>query len=133
MKGFGKAVARGDPSLRQWGYIVVLFSLLPSALAQKAQKLISNSASVVQTAGSTPETAKFNDATSTLGINFEYIASHTSKKYLIETMGSGVALFDYDNDGRLDIFVVNGASRRRQVPRIGIGFTIKRAMVLLKT
>jgi enediyne biosynthesis protein E4 len=110
MKGFGKAVARDDLSLRQWGYIVVLFSLLPSALAHKAQKLVSNAASAVQAAGSTAETAKFNDATSELGINFEYIASHTSKKYLIETMGSGVALFDYDNDGRLDIFVVNGAS-----------------------
>jgi len=117
MKRFWQAVARGDPSLRQWGYIVVLFSLLPSALAQKAQKLISNSASVVQTAGSTPDTAKFNDATSTLGINFEYIASHTSKKYLIETMGSGVALFDYDNDGRLDIFVVNGASLSDPTPK----------------
>src|SRR5713226_3195961 len=117
MKGFGKAVARGDPSLRQWGYIVVLVSLLPSALAQKAQKLISNVASAVQTAGSLPETAKFNDVTSTLGINFEYIASHTSKKYLIETMGSGVALFDYDNDGRLDIFVVNGASLSDPTPK----------------
>ena len=36
-------------------------------------------------------------------------ASHTAKKYLLETMGSGVALFDYDNDGLLDIFFVNGA------------------------
>ena len=110
-------MARGDPSLRQWGYIVVLFSLLPSALAQKAQKSISNAASAVQAAGSTPNTAKFNDATSALGINFEYIASHTSKKYLIETMGSGVALFDYDNDGRLDIFVVNGASLSDPTPK----------------
>ena len=33
----------------------------------------------------------------------------TAKKYLIETMGSGVALLDYDNDGRLDIFFANGA------------------------
>jgi hypothetical protein len=31
-----------------------------------------------------------------------------SKKYIIETTGSGVALFDYDNDGFLDIFVVSG-------------------------
>jgi hypothetical protein len=51
----------------------------------------------------------FLDVTAAAGIHFEYQASHTSKKYLIETMGSGVALFDYDNDGRLDIFVVNGA------------------------
>ena len=42
------------------------------------------------------------------GVHFQGIGSHTSKKYLIETMGSGVALFDYDNDGRLDIFLVNG-------------------------
>ena len=52
---------------------------------------------------------KFTDATFALGLNFRNMASHTSKKYLIETMGAGVALFDYDNDGRLDIFVVNGA------------------------
>jgi len=52
---------------------------------------------------------KFVDVTSAVGVNFQYLASHTSKKYLLETMGAGVALFDYDNDGRLDIFLVNGA------------------------
>ncbi len=41
-------------------------------------------------------------------LDFLYQASHTSKKYLPETMG-GVALFACDNDGRLDIFPVNGA------------------------
>jgi hypothetical protein len=51
----------------------------------------------------------FVDITEKSGVNFKYQASHTSKKYLIETMGTGVALFDYDNDGRLDIFLVNGA------------------------
>jgi enediyne biosynthesis protein E4 len=55
---------------------------------------------------------KFVDLTSPLGVHFQYFASHTSKKYLPETMGPGVALFDYDNDGRLDIFLVNGASLR---------------------
>src|ERR1700744_496251 len=55
---------------------------------------------------------KFVDVTSASAIRFLHIASHTSKKYLIETMGSGLALFDYDNDGRLDIFFVNGAGIR---------------------
>ncbi len=52
---------------------------------------------------------KFIDVTEALGVNFQYQSSHTANHYLIETMGSGVALFDYDNDGRLDIFLVNGA------------------------
>ena len=47
--------------------------------------------------------------TSVSGVRFEGKASHTTYKYLLETMGSGVALFDYDNDGRLDLFLVNGA------------------------
>jgi hypothetical protein len=58
---------------------------------------------------SAPESPLFTDVTQTSGITFEHKASHTSKKYLLETMGSGVALFDYDNDGRLDLFLVNGA------------------------
>ncbi len=51
----------------------------------------------------------FVDITPTTGIHFLHQAPHTSRKYLIETMGSGVALFDCDNDGRLAIFLVNGA------------------------
>ena len=54
-------------------------------------------------------TANFVDVTSSLGVGFRHVSPHTSKKYLLETMGSGVALFDYDNDGRLDIFFANGA------------------------
>src|SRR6201988_3164827 len=56
-----------------------------------------------------PTASGFVDITSAIGAHFQYVASHTAKKYLPETMGAGVALFDYDNDGRLDIFLVNGA------------------------
>ena len=34
----------------------------------------------------------------------------TTKKYIIETTGTGVAIFDYDNDGWPDIFIVNGTT-----------------------
>ncbi len=60
---------------------------------------------------------KFVDITQQSHIDFLAQASHTDKKYLIETMGSGVALFDYDNDGRLDIFFVNGAPLSDPTPK----------------
>jgi enediyne biosynthesis protein E4 len=63
-----------------------------------------------QAASTSAPAAQFTDVTARSGILFQHFSSHTSKKYLIETMGPGVALFDFDNDGRLDIFLVNGAS-----------------------
>src|SRR3954466_195691 len=41
------------------------------------------------------------------GLSFTHRNSPTSQKYLIETMGGGVALLDYNNDGLLDLFLVN--------------------------
>lgn len=42
------------------------------------------------------------------GIDFTLQNSPTREKYLIETMPGGVALFDYNGDGLLDVFLVNG-------------------------
>lgn len=42
-------------------------------------------------------------------IGFRHEASKTQDKHLIETMGAGVALLDFDGDGLLDVFLVNGA------------------------
>jgi hypothetical protein len=64
-----------------------------------------------------PLPGHFIDVTEKLGIHFRQQASPTSKKYLLETMGSGVALFDYDNDGRLDIFFANGARLDDPTPK----------------
>src|SRR6201998_1829523 len=52
------------------------------------------------------------------GIDFILQNSPTARKFLIETMPGGVALFDYNNDGLLDIFLVNGGriTEARHVP-----------------
>lgn len=70
----------------------------------------------LQNVGDKPS-IRFEDVTQKLNIHFQQQASATSQKYLPETMGSGVALFDYDNDGRLDIFVVNGARIDDPMPK----------------
>ena len=49
---------------------------------------------------------QFNDITVQSGITFKHALS-AEKKYIAESMSGGVALFDYDNDGYLDIFFVN--------------------------
>jgi hypothetical protein len=53
---------------------------------------------------------QFIDVTSRAKLNFVNHANHTSRKYLPEAMVGGVAMFDYNNDGLLDLFFVNGAA-----------------------
>jgi enediyne biosynthesis protein E4 len=77
------------------------FGLLLLTLPALAQQAPSTQSDIVP--------GNFIDITGKSAIHLQGRASHTSKKYLIETMGSGVAVFDYDNDGRLDMFFVNGA------------------------
>jgi hypothetical protein len=59
-----------------------------------------------------PATAqiRFEDIAARAGVDHVVRNSETPNRYQIEPMIAGVALFDYDNDGRLDIYLCNGAS-----------------------
>src|SRR5205085_10551296 len=59
--------------------------------------------------GVSPIDVQFVDITEQAGINFKHNAS-PEKRYIVESMSGGVALFDYDNDGYLDIFFVNAVT-----------------------
>ena len=59
---------------------------------------------------STVSPPTFSDVTDAAGVRFRHNSSSTSRKYLIETMGAGVAWLDYNRDGLLDLFFVNGAA-----------------------
>ena len=89
------------------------------AIRGRAQVVANGSAAPAAAVTEAPKIVpgKFVDITQQSHIDFLAQASHTDKKYLIETMGSGVALFDYDNDGRLDIFFANGAPLSDPTPK----------------
>ena len=101
--------------LRFWAQVLstISFLVLPLILGVRAGQ--EGAPPVPVAARQTP--GKFVDVTPAKGLHFQYMASHTAKKYLLETMGAGVALFDYDNDGRLDIFLVNGAPLSESMPK----------------
>src|SRR5215467_3877335 len=50
----------------------------------------------------------FTDITEQAGITWQQFGGESPDRFLIETMGGGVAFFDVENDGLLDIFFVNG-------------------------
>jgi hypothetical protein len=90
----------------------------PSALPNSAPK---NSGATAEAAGGaqkpgakTPtinsNSALFVDVTRAAGIDFHLTCGSLEKLYIVETMCGGAAAFDYDNDGWMDILLVDGST-----------------------
>lgn len=52
---------------------------------------------------------QFRDATASSGIRFVHTDGSSGRRYIVETVTCGLGLIDYDGDGNLDIFFLNGA------------------------
>src|SRR5438046_232841 len=53
---------------------------------------------------------RFENVAATIGVTFRHVNGASPDKPLPETMGGGVVIFDYNNDGWPDLFFVNGGS-----------------------
>jgi hypothetical protein len=94
-------------------FVATLALVLPAPAQQPSASRKTNQ----ESAARSTMPVQFVDVTADLGIHFVHQASPTTQKYLVETMGAGVALFDCDGDGRLDIFLVNGARIDDPMPK----------------
>jgi hypothetical protein len=78
--------------------LVALFGLFGISI-----QLLGQAAPSQQTSSELPRLVDITDST---GIKFEHVSS-SDKKYIVESMGGGVALIDYDRDGLPDIYFTN--------------------------
>jgi enediyne biosynthesis protein E4 len=85
--------------------VLVFWSRMPERLILCLLCLFTASASAQRPSGP----IRFVDATAASGISFRHHNGAFGKKYLPETMGSGVCVLDYDNDGWQDILFVNSS------------------------
>ena len=113
---------RGHQSLRlrfsgRW-FATVILCLAAIALPQAARQsnpsqprthhMVAAPKSGVKNAHSRP--VSFADVTRAAGIDFYLTCGGPEKRYIMESMCGGIAVFDYDNDGWMDILLVNGST-----------------------
>src|ERR1700688_1702051 len=90
------------PRIRFPGIPVFLTLFLPVSLLFSANQISKSNPKPL---------AHFTDVAKKAGLADSVVFGGVdTKKYIIETTGTGVAIFDYDNDGWPDIFIVNGTS-----------------------
>ena len=73
-----------------------------------------------------PAPPSFTDQAPAAGINFQHVFGDPLKKYIVEAKGGGAGFFDYDADGDIDLYVVNGATLDTYRDKTGPGNVLYR-------
>jgi len=104
----------------RWINFGLFVPLLVLAVRRTPMQIVASAANARQESGSTPRrdthrstldsAIKFENVIQQSKVKFELRNSVSPQRYTFETMVGGVALFDYNNDGLLDIFFTNGAA-----------------------
>ena len=108
----------------------------PAVLTSRKQQILLNGAMlavviaavlVYRQGKAEPDNAvKLVDVTAAAGIAFRHDNARSAEKYLIETMGAGAAWIDFDNDGWLDLYLVNSAPTKVYKPQRPLGGALYR-------
>jgi len=87
---------------------------VPASAGQVFGTLCSMLGSLISVLGAAelPSPIQLHDVTKATGITFVHTDGSSGSRYIVETVASGLALFDYDNDGDVDIYFLNGAPLR---------------------
>lgn len=93
---------------RAWAALVVVGVATGATVIGFAQK--------TENGATTPSRPSFTDVASAAGVAFRHTNDASAAKHLPEIMGSGGLFFDYDNDGWIDIFLVEGGPLSSRQP-----------------
>ena len=106
--------------LRVFTALAFAFTAIRTGTQSGAPQQIGNSSSQTSNKTKVAARADFKDVAVEAGLTSETIfGEKKSKQYILETTGTGVAIFDYDNDGWPDIFLVNGTQIGRSAGTAG--------------